>query len=65
MNNYKGAVLILRIELITKKIEELRLELDDEIRTYGGDIIINEKIYCISTKLDLLILEYMKTQQKT
>jgi hypothetical protein len=65
MNNYKGAVIILRIELITEKIEDLRLQLENEIRSYESGIIINEKIYYLSTKLDFLILEYMKTQQKT
>ena len=55
----------MRIEFITEKIEDLRLQLEDEIRTYGSGIIINDRIYCLSTKLDFLILEYMKSQQKT
>lgn len=54
----------MRIELISEKIEILRLQLEDEIRICGCKVIINDKICSLSSELDFLILEYMKSIQK-
>lgn len=57
--------MVLCIEIIGEIIEDLRQQLEDEIRAYDNDLVISDRIYRLSTKLDFYIIEFIKLQQKT
>ncbi|HOJ80401.1 MAG TPA: Spo0E family sporulation regulatory protein-aspartic acid phosphatase [Clostridiales bacterium] len=53
------------LSYLKRRIDKLRMELEQKIKSAGtDDICMDEKLYRLSAKLDVLINKYIKEQQK-